>query len=594
MMTKGKLFLSLLMVGAVVGSATAQRLKDAKAAMEAEQYDKAKEMLQTLVDKKPKDGENYFYLGQIYLINEKVDSAALIFGQGLTNAPKETLNQIGMGIVDLEKGNETAAEQKFVSATSDLKKKDYLPLYYIGRAYIDAPKPDYAKAIDYLTQAKAKNLKDPEILVGLGDAYSGIQGEASNAYVNYRDALNLDPNLVRAHVGQAIIQRRAQAYDVALENLSEKAKEYPSFGPIYRELAETQLELAKTLPDNTDEEKAKYESEIKKAVDYYKQYLQVTGDKSVEANVRYADFLVWGQQYEELKNVALQLANAPGVDAKVYRYLGLIAVNQDGDFEKGAEYFDKLFAEADTSRLIDIDYLFAGFANIQTGKADKGVPYLAKALEKNPEIMPEIGSAGMLAFQQGNYDVASAILSVPAKQKGTDYYYEANYVLGNASFRSGVAKKEAATAAAQGDSTSVTPVDTASYMPDFRNALKAFDVIIKSNDQKVYDEYLAGALYLTGYVNISLDNVNPETPELCKGLFVPAFTQLTQLLKDKQLQGKELTDAERGYLVDAYNYIGYYHVTKEDYASALASFEETVKVAPNDEFAKAYIEYLKS
>src|SRR5690606_4396402 len=163
MMTKGKLFLSLLMVGAVVGSATAQRLKDAKAAMEAEQYDKAKEMLQTLVDKKPKDGENYFYLGQIYLINEKVDSAALIFSQGLTNAPKETLNQIGMGIVDLEKGNETAAEQKFVSATSDLKKKDYLPLYYIGRAYIDAPKPDYAKAIDYLTQAKAKNLKDPEI-----------------------------------------------------------------------------------------------------------------------------------------------------------------------------------------------------------------------------------------------------------------------------------------------------------------------------------------------------------------------------------------------------------------------------------------------
>ncbi len=578
MMTKRKLFLSLLMAGAVVGSATAQRLKDAKAAIEAEQYDKAKEMLQTLVDKKPKDGENYFYLGQIYLINEKVDSAALIFNQGLTNAPKEQLNQIGLGIVDLEKGNEAAAEQKFTAATSSLGKKDYLPLYYVGRAYIDAPKPDYAKAIDYLTQAKAKNLKDAEILVGLGDAYSGIKGEASNAYVNYRDALNIDPNLVRAHVGQAIIQRRAQAYDVALENLAEKAKEYPSFGPIYRELAETQLELAKTLPDNTDEEKAKYESEIKKAVDYYKQYLQVTGDKSVEANVRYADFLVWGQQYDELKNVALQLANAPGVDAKVYRYLGLIAVNQDGDFEKGAEYFDKLFAEADTSRLIDIDYLFAGFANVQTGKADKGVPYLAKAVEKNPEIMPEIGSAGMLAFQQGNFEVASAILSVPAKQKGTDYYYEANYVLGNANFRHGVAKKE------RGEDPS----------EQFDAALKAFDVIIQANDQKVFDDYLAGALYLTGYVNISLDNVNPETPELCKGLFVPAFTQLIQVLKDKQLQGKEVTDAERGYLVDAYNYIGYFHVTKEDYKQALASFEETVKLAPEDEFANAYIEYLKS
>ena len=590
-MTKSKLFLSLLMAGAVVGSANAQSLKDAKAAIDAEQYDKAKGMLQNLVNKKPKDGENYFYLGQIYLINEKVDSAAVIFNQGVTNAPKEQLNQIGLGIVDLEKGNQSAAEQKFATATSSLGKKDYLPLYYVGRAYIDAPKPDYAKAIDYLTQARAKNLKDADILVALGDAYSGLPNEASQAYVNYRDALNIDPNIIKAHVGQAIIQRRAQAYDVALENLTEKATEFPNYGPIYRELAETQLQMAKTLPDNTDEEKAKYEAEIKKAVDYYKKYLAVTGDKSVEANVRYADFLVWGQQYDELKNVALQLSNVPGVDAKVYRYLGLIAVNQDGDFEKGVEYFDKLFAQADTSRLIDLDYLFAGFANIQTGNATKGVPYLKKAVEKNPEIMPEIGSAGMLAFQQGKYEVAAAILSVPAQQKGTDYYYEANYVLGNANFRSGVKKKEAATA----DSTNTAAAaDTASYMPYFRNALKAFDLIIKSNDQKVYDEYLAGALYLTGYVNISLDNVNPETPELCKGLFVPAFTQLTQLLKDKQLQGKELTEAEKGYLVDAYNYIGYFHITKEDYKKALASFEETIKIAPDDEFAKAYIEYLKS
>jgi len=123
MMTKSKLFLSLFMAGAIVGSANAQSLKDAKAAIEAEQYDKAKDMLQNLVTKKPKDGESYFYLGQIYLINEKVDSAATIFNQGVTNAPKEKLNQIGLGIVDLEKGNAAEAEQKFTAATSTLGKK---------------------------------------------------------------------------------------------------------------------------------------------------------------------------------------------------------------------------------------------------------------------------------------------------------------------------------------------------------------------------------------------------------------------------------------------------------------------------------------
>src|SRR5690606_36309813 len=98
---------------------------------------------------------------------------------------------------------------------------------------------------------------------------------------------------------------------------------------------------------------------------------------------------------------------------------------------------------------------------------------------------------------------------------------------GNANFRSGVAKKERGEDPAQ----------------EFDAALKSFDLIIKSNDQEVYDEYLAGALYLTGYVNISLDNVDPSTPELCQGLFVPTLTQLAVLLNEKQLQAKELTDA---------------------------------------------------
>ncbi|MBE8722904.1 tetratricopeptide repeat protein [Sphingobacterium pedocola] len=576
-MTKSKLFLSLLMTGAVVGSASAQSLKDAQAAMEAEQYDKAKGILQNLVQKKAKDGENYFYLGQVHLINDKVDSAAIVFQEGLTNSPKEQLNTVGLGIVDLEKGDVAAAEQKFTTATSDLKKKDYLPLYFVGRAYIDAPKPDYTKAIEYLTQAKAKNAKDALIPVALGDAYVGLN-ENSQAYVNYRDALNIDENLIKAKVAQAVITRRAQAYDVALEQLTSLAGEYPTFGPIYRELAETQLQFAKRLPNETDEQKATYETEIAKAVDSYKKYLEVTGDNSIDARVRYADFLVFGQEYSELKSVAQQLENAPGVDAKVYRYLGYIAFNQDEDYQKAVGYFDKLFAESDTSRLIDYDYLFSGLSYIQTGNVEKGLANLKTALAKNPEMMPEIGTAGMIAYGEGKYDVASGIFNIPASQKGTDYFYEANFFLGDSNFRAGVAKKEKGEDPAK----------------EFDVALKAFDVIIKSNDQKVNEEYLARALYLTGYVNISLDNVNPEEADQCKGLFVPAFTQLIQVLKDKEAGGTAITDVEKSYLVDAHNYIGYYQITQEQYEAAMESFKNTVKLSPEDEFANAYIEYLES
>src|SRR5690606_5794644 len=139
----------------VVTGVQAQSLDDAKKAIDAEQFAKAKQMLETLVKNKPKDGENYFYLGLVYVHNDHLDSAVVLFDQGLVADPKNNLNKVGQGIIALYEGNESAAAAKFAEATTKLKRKDYLELYHIGRAYIDAPKPNYQKAVEYLDQAKA-------------------------------------------------------------------------------------------------------------------------------------------------------------------------------------------------------------------------------------------------------------------------------------------------------------------------------------------------------------------------------------------------------------------------------------------------------
>lgn len=575
MMTKSKLFLSLLAAGAIVGTASAQSLKDAQSAIDAEQFDKAKSILQNLVTKKPKDGKNYFYLGQVYLLNDKLDSAAWAFNNGLTNAPKEVLNNVGLGIVDLKKNSASTAEQKFAQATASLGKKDYLPLYYIGKAYTEAPKPDYAKAVDYLTQAASKNTKDGNILVALGDAYLGL-GENSQAYKSYRDALNLDPNLVKAKVQQALITRKAFAFDVALESYNAIAQEYPNYGPVYREIAETELAIAKRMPDNTDEEKAKYEAQVAKAVDAYKKYLQVTGDNSADAKIRYADFLVYGQQYEELKNVALELENVPGIDAKVYRYLGLIAINQDKDAAKAVGYFDKLFANADENRLIAIDYLFAGFANIEAGSKEKGLQYLGKALELDKELINEVDGYGRNAFNAQKFEAAAAIFNVPAQQKGEPWYYEANYLVGDATFRAANAKKE------KGEDATA----------DFQAAIKALDVIVQSTDSAAA-EYIVPALYIRGYSNYNLDVIDPEKPELHQGLYLNDFNQLAKVLTDKKAAGNQLTEDEVLKLTDVYNVIGYYHILKEDYKKAAELFKKAIALSPNDEVATQYLDALK-
>lgn len=579
-MTRSKLFLSLLLAGAV-GSVSAQSLKDAKAAIAEERYDEAKGMLQSLVEKKAKDGENWFYLGQIHLINDKVDSAAYAFNQGVTNAPKEKLNNVGLGIVDLMKGDKVAAETKFSTAVSDLGRREYLPLLYVGQAYVKAPEPDYTKAIEYLTQARAKNEKDPNILIALGDAYAGM-GESSQAFVSYRDAEYLDESLLAPKIGQALISRRAQAYDVVIESLTKLSGENPDYAPLYRELAETYYLSSLKAPEDS------YREINQKALEFYQKYLSLTGDATVEAKTRYADFLVYSGNYEELKTVAQELANMPGVDAKVYRYLGYIAYNQDKDYAKAAEHMNTLFSKVEQERLIPRDYLYAGLANLSVGNAEKGEALLKQAIEKQTEednLETEIAETAFAKYQDGEVEEAVKIFRIPAANPESDYYFDANYFVGLGQYTKG----SRLVSPAEGEE--ITPElgvqKIAAAKPVLDEAIKSFATVIATEKEDVKKKYLVNSLYYKGLSELALDGVMYD-PENAKGLFVDSFTQLLQGVQNTELPETTVNS----YIVDANNYLGYYFYLKGETEKAKGHFQETIKVSPDDEFAGQFVDQL--
>lgn len=579
-MTRSKLFLSLLLAGAV-GSVSAQSLKDAKAAIAEERYDEAKGMLQSLVEKKAKDGENWFYLGQIHLINDKVDSAAYAFNQGVTNAPKEKLNNVGLGIVDLMKGDKVAAETKFSTAVSDLGRREYLPLLYVGQAYVKAPEPDYTKAIEYLTQARAKNEKDPNILIALGDAYAGM-GESSQAFVSYRDAEYLDESLLAPKIGQALISRRAQAYDVVIESLTKLSGENPDYAPLYRELAETYYLSSLKAPEDS------YREINQKALEFYQKYLSLTGDATVEAKTRYADFLVYSGNYEELKTVAQELANMPGVDAKVYRYLGYIAYNQDKDYAKAAEHMNTLFSKVEQERLIPRDYLYAGLANLSVGDAEKGEALLKQAIEKQTEednLETEIAETAFAKYQDGEVEEAVKIFRIPAANPESDYYFDANYFVGLGQYTKG----SRLVSPAEGEE--ITPElgvqKIAAAKPVLDEAIKSFATVIATEKEDVKKKYLVNSLYYKGLSELALDGVMYD-PENAKGLFVDSFTQLLQGVQNTELPETTVNS----YIVDANNYLGYYFYLKGETEKAKGHFQETIKVSPDDEFAGQFVDQL--
>ncbi len=580
-MTNSKLFLSLLLAGATFGTVSAQSLKDAKAALAEEQFDKAKEILVKLTEKKAKDGENFFYLGKVHLVNDKLDSAAVVFNQGLTNDPKESLNTVGLGIVDLLKGDSTAAETKFSTAVSQLGKKDYLPLLYIGEAYNDAPKPNFTKAIEYLTQAKTKNEKDPAILVELGNAYAGL-GESSQAFVNYRDAEYMDPELLAPKIGQAVISRRAQAYDVVLEQLNALIGEHPEYAPLYRELAETYYLSSLKAPED------QYREINLKGVEAYKKYLSLTGDNSIEAKTRYADFLVYSGNYEELKTVAEELAKAPDVDAKVFRYLGYIAYNQDKDYAKAAENMNTLFSKVEEDRLIPRDYLYAGLANLSAGDSVKGPELLKKAVELQEEednLETEIAETAFAKYQDGEVDEAIKIFRIPAADPESDYYYDANYYLGLGQYSKG------SKIVSPGADEEITPElgqqKLGEAKPYLDEAVTAFCNVLGATKQETIDKYQINALYWKGLSELALDNVMYD-PENVKGLYLDSFTKLLEVIK---ASGKT-DETTVSYIADANNYIGYYYYFKGDNAKAKTHFAETLKVRPTDEIATQFVEQL--
>src|SRR5690606_14889027 len=91
----------------------AQSIDDARKALDQEQYALAKDILENLVAKQPKKGINYFYLGEVHLRNEYLDSAKMAFEAGLAADPKTNLNKVGLGTIELFNGNVEAAETIF-------------------------------------------------------------------------------------------------------------------------------------------------------------------------------------------------------------------------------------------------------------------------------------------------------------------------------------------------------------------------------------------------------------------------------------------------------------------------------------------------
>ncbi|MDB5009234.1 MAG: hypothetical protein JWQ06_23, partial [Mucilaginibacter sp.] len=124
-----KVALGLVFIGS---SVFAQSLDDAKKAIDAEQYQKAKSMLTNLTVTQPTKDENFFYLGWVHLLQDYPDSAKAAFTKGIAANPKSALNYVGLGAVAHVNKDAAGTTSNFNQATTFASKKDSKPYVYMG------------------------------------------------------------------------------------------------------------------------------------------------------------------------------------------------------------------------------------------------------------------------------------------------------------------------------------------------------------------------------------------------------------------------------------------------------------------------------
>ncbi|MEO6149203.1 MAG: hypothetical protein ABIN95_10720, partial [Mucilaginibacter sp.] len=383
--------LPLIFAGSTVFS---QSLDDAKKAIDAEQYQKAKSMLKNLTVTQADKDENYFYLGWVYILQEYPDSAKTVFTQGVTKNPKSALNHVGLGAVERLDKNNAGVVSHFNQAIT-LAGKDSKPYLYIGKAYLLDP-ADTKAAIDVLNKGKLVNPKDAELLLALGNA-NRLAIKSNDALSNYDAALAVDPKMAAAVVAKGILWKFANNFEQSETEFKAALAMNPNYGPAYREWAETDLRWAFNDPKMAS-------VKIKEATEKYKQYMSLT-DRSLESRIHYADFLLLAGDYKTLQTEVTELSKISGANLKVQRYLTYSAV-ENKDYATALPAMTKFLNEAGDKRIIPRDYMYLGRAQIGTGSDSAGINSLRKALALDTTQTDVYGEIAKSLYTLKKYDEA--------------------------------------------------------------------------------------------------------------------------------------------------------------------------------------------
>ncbi len=598
---KKGLFLTVVLTGLAAINNQAQDLNSSLLLTKSEQYDKAGEMLQQLIQTEPSNSKYYFYLGENTLLDYYADTisnsltlatktAKEIYQKGVNANASDPLNYTGLAKVAVLLGDDKTASEMRAKARSFLlpykkiKKivppaKDYaFALAKIAESYIKEGEVDTSAALPLIREAVKIDPKNPEIFLIAGDIYI-LANDGSNAIKNYNLAQFADPKSPTAAMKIGSIYVRGKSLNAAIPYFEEAIGLDANYAPAYRELGQLYW-----MAQRLEQSKANY-----------KKYLELsTGN--IPAQTRYVTSLFYAGDYAEvIKNVEEILA----VD-KSRSFLNRLAgysyyEMKNADYSKALYYMEELFKTVPEDRILWKDHHYMARIlmkkNQNYSKMVDELSNLEQQLDKEKSRYASASAAMKPKIKPTVDDLTSRITKLKTEVANADKELDRGFseyvkVLEMKPQDRGVLSEMASNyysnkrydKAAQTWIKLIDPSNEKAeeYMQigrsyyngeKYKTADSVFNVILKKWPNHIPAHIWIGRTY------------SKMDPDSKLGLAKPKFEKVLNVAKVDSLKN----DAE---IVEACGYLGYYHMMADNYNLSKEYYNRMINLDPNNKDAR--------
>jgi len=537
----------------VANGVMAQSVEDGLKDLYYGKYETAKENLQKVITAKPTDDRGYYYLGIAQLALHDDAGAAATFQKGLQAVPTSPLLQVGLGRIDLLKGDAAAAKQKFEAASTATEGRNGDVARAIADANTEVKGGDRGYALSVMEKLlNNEGRKKKEVYtakaadyIELGDAYRLLGGENGGKAINaYDKALELEPNNAEAVMKQGLVNYNAKLLQDAVNDWTKATNMDANYAPAYYELYQFYITPTKV------------QLSLENAAKYLEKYMAAVGEGAGKLENEY--------------NLAAIAFYRKDYDAAISKTKAVLPQTTEGNKGKFV-------------RLLTDSYLQKG--DTTTGK----------------QVIEEyVKSVGDAKLQANDYKLLSAIY----QQHVTDSAQEAI----NDSLAGMYLEKYALADTAKDVEKYRAVAENFKAMHDFKRSAEWYGKLVndftdEQNSGKVQDMFFKGTMeiyareydaadstwgafaakypnnealgiYWRGRANMAKD------PEAKSGVAVPYFQKFFEIKGDEKMN-------KPAQLMFPYQYMMIYYYNKDDQANMKIWMDKVLAIDPNNATVKA-------